>query len=299
MKKIVVLGVNFSNEQKARLKKLGDVKSYDSPSSSEKFIKFAKGADVVASDGSFLLENLSKLKNVFVTYPYIELGLFDSEKLRKNGVLVANTQGSNRDSIIEWVVFMTIALFRKFPQVLRTKDEFDFELKESLNGKKALIVGAGSIGTKLGDVLKVFGMKVDFFRRGENLKEKSLDAELIINCLNTSSSSKNLLDGNFFNSLKKGVYFVSFVRRHTYDLDGLIKAIDKGVVKGAAIDTDPEIPGDTQNEFYKKVLSNPKILVTPHIAFSTKQASANGREIALQNIEAFFSGKPKNIIDKK
>jgi len=169
------------------------------------FIKFAKGADVVASDGSFLLENLSKLKNVFVTYPYIELGLFDSEKLRKNGVLVANTQGSNRDSIIEWVVFMTIALFRKFPQVLRTKDEFDFELKESLNGKKALIVGAGSIGTKLGDVLKVFGMKVDFFRRGENLKEKSLDAELIINCLNTSSSSKNLLDGNFFNSLKSPI----------------------------------------------------------------------------------------------
>jgi len=39
--------------------------------------------------------------------------------------------------------------------------------------------------------------------------------------------------------------------------------------------------------------------VALHIAFSTKQAVANGREIAIQNIEAFLAGKPQNVLRKK
>ena len=100
-------------------------------------------------------------------------------------------------------------------------------------------------------------------------------------------------------SLKKGAYFVSFVRQYTYSLDGLLKAIDSEIVGGAAIDCDPEKFGDTTNEFYKKALSNPKVLVTPHVAWSTKQAVVNGAEIAVQNIEAYIAGKPQNILSKK
>ena len=99
-------------------------------------------------------------------------------------------------------------------------------------------------------------------------------------------------------NLKPGCYFITFARPYTYDIDGLIKAINNGIIAGAAIDCDPENFGDTTNEFYRKALSNSKILVTPHIAFSTKQASANGREIAIQNIEAFIKGEPKNIVKK-
>ena len=77
-------------------------------------------------------------------------------------------------------------------------------------------------------------------------------------------------------SLKKGCFYITFVRPYTYDVDGLIKAINNGIVAGAAIDCDPEGFGDTKNEFYQKALSNSKILVTPHIAFSTIQAVTNG-----------------------
>ena len=124
-------------------------------------------------------------------------------------------------------------------------------------------------------------------------------ADLIVNALNCNSTSKNLLDENFFMNMKKGAFYVTFVRPYTYDIDGLIKAIDAGIVAGAAVDCDPEGYGDTKNAFYQKALSNEKMLVTPHIAFSTKQASANGREIAVQNIEAFLAGHPQNVIEKK
>ena len=99
--------------------------------------------------------------------------------------------------------------------------------------------------------------------------------------------------------LKQGSFYLTFVRPYTYDIDGLIESINDNIVAGAAIDCDPEDSGDTKNEFYLKLLSNPKILVTPHVAFATKQASINGREISIQNIESYISGNPKNILKKK
>lgn len=299
MTTIVVLGVKPNDDQKKRLESLGKVRYLPSPSSSDKLVKQAKGADVLYSDGAFLLDSLPKLKNVFVTYPYVELGVFNSEELKKNGVIVANSQGGNRPSIIEWVMFMTLNLFRNFSPMVRAKRNFPVELQETLVGKKVLIVGKGSIGTKIAIPCKAFGIKVSFFKRGDSLQKKSADADLVINSLNCNTSSKNLLDEKFFMSLKKGAYYLTFVRPYTYDLDGLLKAINKGIVAGAAIDCDPEKFGDTTNKFYKKALSNPKVLVTPHIAFSTKQAIANGAEIAVQNIEAFVVGKPQNVLKKK
>ncbi len=298
MAKIVVLGPKPNDDQKKRLKKLGAVKYLPSPSSSDELIKKTEGADVLYSDGAFLLESLPKLKNIFVTYPYVELGVFNSKKLKKNRVIVANSQGGNRPSIIEWVMFMVLELFRKFIPMVRAKKNFPVALQETLVGKKVLIVGKGSIGSKIAIPCKAFGMEVDFFKRGDSLRRKSKNADLVINALNCNTSSKNLLNEKFFMSLKKGAYYLTFVRPYTYDIDGLLKAINRGIVAGAAIDCDPEKFGDTTNKFYRKCLSNKKVLVTPHIAFSTKQAIVNGGEIAIQNIEAYVAGKPQNVLTK-
>jgi len=298
MKKIITLGIDLKDEHKKQLETIGDLKSLESPESVADFLAKSEGADVIYSDGSYLLESLPKLNNVFVTYPYIELGSFSSEELEKNGVLIANARGGNRDSIVEWVMYMALSLFRQFFAKVRATENFPFELQESLSGKKVLIVGRGSIGSQIGVLCQAFGMEVGFFERGDNLLDSSKDVDLVVNALNCNPGSKNLLNESFFMNLKPGCYFITFVRLYTYDIDGLIKAINSGIIAGAAIDCDPESFGDTTNDFYQKALSNSKILVTPHIAFSTKQASANGREIAIQNIEAFIKGEPKNIVRK-
>lgn len=298
MKIVVVGGFNFSADQKKRLGGVGEVSFIPSPDSAQEWLQAVQGADIICSDGDYLLENVYKLKNVFITYPYIELGAFDSEKLAANGVKIANTQGSNRDSIVEWVMFMVLALLRKFPAVLNIEEDWKFERTQSLVGKKVLVVGKGNIGTKVAEVCGSFGMKVDFFARGDDLLAKSSGKDMIINCLNCNSTSKNLLNKKFFDSLSKGSYFVSFVRPYTYDVDALIKALNSGILAGAAIDCDPEAPGNTTNEFYKKVSSHKKILATPHIAFATEQAGKNGAETVIKNIEAFASGHPQNVLTK-
>jgi len=299
MKKIIALGVNLNEDHKQRLEALGELEVKDSPSSVEDFVEKAEGADILYSNGAFLLDSLSKLKNVFVTYPYVELGVFNTEQLAKNGVTIANGSGGNRDSIVEWVMFMILSLFRKFNPMVRIKENFDVQMQESLVGKKMLIVGHGTIGSQIGRLCEAFSMKVDFFNRDDDLSKKSKNADLIVNALNCNSSSKNLLDENFFMNLKKGAYYVTFARPYTYDIEGIIKSIEAGVLAGAGIDCDPEQFGDTTNAFYQKCMSNEKILVTPHIAFSTKQAIAGGAEVAVKNIEAFVAGKPQNVLRKK
>lgn len=299
MTKIAVVGTELSADKKARLEALGEVKYLPSPTDSEALVAAAEGADVLYSDGSRLLESLPKLRNVFVVYPFVELGVFDSEALKANGVTVANSQGGNRESIIEWVMFMVLSLFRGFVPQIRATENIPFAVHESLAGKKVCIVGKGSIGSQIVGPCEAFGMDVRFFERGDDLIAKASDVDLVINALNCNSTSENLLDEAFFRSLKPGAYFISFARQYTYDLDGLLAAIDAGIVAGAAIDCDPEKFGDTTNAFYQKALSNPKVLVTPHVAWSTAQAQANGSDIAVKNIEAFLSGTPQNVLRKR
>lgn len=298
MKKIIIFGINFNDEQKYRLGKTGTVVYETSPKTGDELVQKAQGFDIICSDGSYLLESLPKLKNVFVTYPYIELGSFDSEELKKNGVYVANTQGSSRETIAEWALFMVLSLFRKFVPLVRTTTQPEFQLNESLVNRKILIIGKGNIGTRVGELCQAFDAKVDYFVRGDDLLVKSADADMVINSLNCNSSTKNLLDEKFFMSLKKGSYFVSYVRYFTYDVDGLMKSIDSDILAGAGIDCDPEQVFDTTNAFYQKCLTNPKILVTPHVAFSSKFASANGREFAVQNVEAYIAGNPQRVLNK-
>lgn len=300
MKKIVIAGdFLFSDAQKARLAIQGEVKQTTDYSSPEEWLTAVEGADIILSDGDYLLQNLPKLKDVFVTYPYIELGAFDSEELKKNGVIIANTRGSNRNSIIEWTTFMILSLFRKLPNYLNCTESREFHLNQSLADKKVLIVGKGSIGTGIGEICESFKMGVEYFTRKDNLKEKAKDADLIINALNCNSSSENLLDEDFFMSLKKGSYYVTFARQYTYDLKGMLKSLDANILAGAGIDCDPEEPYDVGNDFYQTCLKHDKVLVTPHVAFATNEASANGRETVIKNIESYINGTPQNIITKK
>ena len=65
IKKITTLGINLEDDHKKRLETIGELKELESPTSVEDFLKKTANTDVIYSDGDYLLESLSKLKNVF------------------------------------------------------------------------------------------------------------------------------------------------------------------------------------------------------------------------------------------
>jgi len=296
--KVVILDDKLNDGEK---KLFGDVEVIETSAATsiDDFLAKTEGVDAVYdADAEYLLEALPKLRNVYVTYPFIELGNFNSEELAKNGVFVANARGANKNSIVEWVTFMVLALLRKFPEKTRVNSNIDFERTRSLENKNVLVVGHGDIGSEIGRRCKAFGMKVSFYERNENITEEVNDADVVVNALNVNSSSHNLISADAFANFKQDSVFVSFARRHTYDLGGLIKSIETGRISGAAIDCDPEGSGDTENDFYQTALSCDKILVTPHVAFATDIAGKNGHEVAVENLVKFVQGEKVNIVKK-
>jgi D-3-phosphoglycerate dehydrogenase len=298
--KIVVTGsMSFGAEQLRRLQQIGPVTTAGVASSSEDWLKQVDGADVVCSDGTFVAGNLERLHDVFVTFPFVEIGSFDTDALARKNVLVANARGSNRDSVVEWAVFMALSLLRRFPDYVNADRELPFERSESLAGKEVGVIGAGDIGSQLGRVLDALRGNVRYVTRDDDLITAVKGCQLIVNSLSSTPSSTKLLDRAFFQALEPASYFITYVRPHTFDVDALLDALDDGILAGAAIDCDPQTPFDTANAYYRRLAAHQKVLATPHVAFATTQAHRQSLETVVENVEAFANGRPRNVLVKR
>jgi phosphoglycerate dehydrogenase-like enzyme len=298
--KIVVTGsLPFSADQVSRLRRVGRVITAGAASSGEEWLRQVEGADVVCSDGTFVAGNLDRLHDVFVTFPYVEIGSFDTDALARRNVTVANARGSNRDSVVEWAVFMALSLLRRFPDYVNADRELRFERSESLSGKDICIIGAGDIGSQLGRVLEALRANMRYVTRDDDLMTAVKGCQLIVNSLSSTPSSARLLDRRFFRALEPGSYFITYVRPHTFDVEALLEALDDGILAGAAIDCDPQTPFDTANAYYRTLAAHEKVLATPHIAFATTQAGRQSLEVVVENIEAFANGQPRNVLVKR
>ena len=194
---------------------------------------------------------------------------------------------------------MLLMYFRKLNKYNRIK-EFDkkefLESGTSLFNKNITILGKGYIGEHLGKICKGFDMKVVFFKRGDNLKDSVKNADIIVNCLSLNKSTQDLLDSDFFNSLKKGSLFVSTSKSQTYDIKELIKAIKNNILIGAIDDTASSDIGDITSKDYKLLLTNQKIFVTPHMAWNSDSERRKANDIMIDNIEAYLNKKQINIV---
>jgi phosphoglycerate dehydrogenase-like enzyme len=297
---IVVTGsMPFSAEQVGRLQRVGRVTTAGGASSAEEWLEQVEGADVVCSDGTFVAGNLDRLHDVFVTFPYVEIGSFDTDALARRNVMIANARGSNRDSVVEWAVFMALSLLRRFPDYVNADRELRFERSESLSGKDICVIGAGDIGSQLGKVLEALRAEVRYVSRGDDLMTAVKGCQLIVNSLSSTPSSARLLDRGFFRALEPGSFFITYVRPHTFDVEALLAALDDGILAGAAIDCDPQTPFDTANAYYRTLAAHEKVLATPHVAFATTQAGRQSLETVVGNIEAFANGQPRNVLVKR
>lgn len=297
----VTKNLELYEDQVKRLESLGDVTYYDKdPKSSDEWLERCRGANIVCT-GVFGLKSdkVYQLKNVFISLPFVGVEFLDKKKLKKNNIVVSNSPGCNQEAVAEWIVGMMLQYFRRLCRLTRItdlpKDEI-LKMATSLYNKKITILGAGHIGIQLGKICDSFGMKVNFFKRGNNLLKSVKDADIIANCLSVNSATIGLLNKQFFSSLKRGSFFVSASRHQIYDVEALKDALDKNILIGAADDAADAEVGNINEPDYKTLLSHPKILATPHIAWNTDAERRKANDIMIDNVEAWINKKPINLI---
>ncbi len=296
MKIHVVEDFNFTPSQKERLEKLGKVIYFSGVPNDEELGKRSENADILAVNWAPLDTGVSNIKKgvKLISIPFTGVGWIPLKDYSSKGVKIANSPGYSTEAVAEFGIGLMLSVVRKINSYFKAEPKV--ETPSTLYGKTLVILGAGRIAHQVGSIAKSLGMKVIFWKRGEDLIQKIREADVLYSALPFSDDTKNLLGVNEFKSMKKNSYFVTTSHNQIYDHNALLKVLDSNLA-GAGIDLEGTNTGDYKAEAYLKLKSHPKILLTPHVAYKTDYALMKGNDMMIDNIDSFVKGKPINIVN--
>jgi D-3-phosphoglycerate dehydrogenase len=228
---------------------------------------------------------------------------------KENNMIVVNTPGGNANATAEHALALIMSVLRKIPFANETTHKGQWE-KKNIKGtelsKKTLgIVGFGNVGVRLSNLVKGFDMEILVNSKSlesrkkdyPHVKNVSFD-ELISKSDIISFHCKSALDGKplinkeHYNKMKPTAYIINAARGNIVDEKELNDALNENLIAGAAIDVFSKEPAKENILF-----SNPKVILTPHIAASTTEASIVVAEMVANQISDYLlNGVKKNTV---
>jgi D-2-hydroxyacid dehydrogenase (NADP+) len=237
-----------------------------------------------------------------------------SSALRDSNITLTNNKIVQGPEIADHALAMLLMLSRNL-NILYKNDQQQLWNPRSfhgieLNGKTAVVVGVGGIGTQIAVRANAFGMSVigvdtedkpfmPFLTRvvkPDQFDDVLPEADVVFISVPDTPKSHKMMGSHEFELMKKDSYFVAVSRGGIYDMNGLVKALDEKRLAGAGVDvTDPE-PLPKGHALWK--FNN--VIITPHIAGRSDQDSVRMIGTIKENIRRFVEGKPLiNVVDKQ
>lgn len=231
----------------------------------------------------------------------------DTQACKDNGVVICNCSGYSNICVAEQTIGMTISLLRYFSAcdtTVRQGGTSSGLTGTEICGKRVGVIGCGEIGTKVAQLFLAFGAEVVAYARHERENVKALGVKYVSleELLSTSdivtlhtpnnASTRGLLGKKEFALMKKSAIFINCARGPIVDNKALADALNDGVIAGAGIDVydmEPPIPSDYP------LMNAKNLLLTPHVAFLTKEAMVRRAHIEFENVLAYLNGTPQNV----
>lgn len=317
--KIVVLdgyALNPGDLSWDALRQLGEVTIYDR-TAREQVAERSKDAEVILLNktplGADVIKQLPSLK--FIGVLATGFNVIDIEAAKHQSIIVANVPGYGTDSVVQ----MTFALLLELCQhVQRHSDSvmeggwvasadwcyWNFPLIE-LVGKTIGVIGFGRIGQKVGDVATAFGMNVIGSSRHQsdqshrkNFKWASIPELLVqsdiisIHCP-LFPETQGLINKDSLKTMKKSAFLLNTSRGPIIVDKDLADALNNDVIAGAGIDVLSAEPPPSDNPLF----GAKNCIITPHIAWATKEARTRLMDMVIDNLKAFMDGKPVNVVN--
>jgi glycerate dehydrogenase len=297
------------------LKRFGDVVIYDR-TPVDKIVERATGAEIVYTNKTPLnkevLNQLTSLK--FIGVLATGYNVVDTQAAKDNGIVVTNIPGYGTDSVAQLTFALLLELChhvqRHSDSVMQGKWSqsvdfcyWDYPLME-LSGKTMGIIGFGNIGSKVADIATVFGMNIIANSKPEtdeshrkNFKWASVDQLLeqsdavSIHCP-LFPETKGLINKERLRKMKKSAFLLNTSRGPIIVEEDLAEALNNGWIAGAGIDVLSVEPPSKDHPLF----SAKNCIITPHIAWATKEARTRLMDVAISNLSAFINGKPVNVV---
>jgi glycerate dehydrogenase len=182
---------------------------------------------------------------------------------------------------------------------------WDYPLVE-LSGKTLGIIGFGTIGQGVADVATAFGMQVigssrtqtdqshrKNFRWAEVPELLQQSDVVSIHCPLTPET-KGLLNKDSLKLMKPSAFLLNTSRGPIHVDEDLADALNNAVIAGAGIDVLSAEPPPKDNPLF----GAKNCIITPHIAWATREARKRLMDATVNNLKAFLDGKPVNVVNK-
>ena len=252
-----------------------------------------------------VIRALPKLAFIDVAFTGVDHVGLDAAK--EKGIKVSNASGYSNEAVAELVIGMALSMLRNIPQTqerVRSGGTKDGLVGSELAGKTVGIIGYGNIGRRTGDLMHAFGCRVlaqsrrvhdDYPDWVEQVSQEELlsRADLVVLHCPLNDSTRGMIDYAKLCLMKPTAILINVARGPVTNEDDLARALKEGKIAGACVDVftkEPPLPADTQ------MLSAPNTLLTPHIAFATKESMTLRAEIVFDNLRAWLSGGQKNVV---
>lgn len=227
--------------------------------------------------------------------------------LAERGVQLTNGSGIHAQSVAEYAVMGMLTVAKGWREVVRAQDRHQWLAqppgKRELLDSKVLVVGAGEIGGRIAELLRVFGADVTGVRRRPGPGDLASDAwraelgrfDWVIAIVPSTPETQRMFGEAEFSAMKPGAVFLNFARGTVIDQDALLAAIDSGHLGGAFLDvTEPEpLPAD------HPLWSREKIHISMHLAGRAQDTLyERGSARFLANLQHFVRGEPlDHVVD--
>ncbi|WP_215905114.1 D-2-hydroxyacid dehydrogenase [Treponema pectinovorum] len=258
-----------------------------------------------------ILKDCPKLKYIGVLAT--GYNVVDLEAAKKRGIIVTNIPSYSTDSVAQHVFSLILNFTNQVEQHsisvqngdwINSKD-FCYWLSPltELKGKTLGIFGFGSIGQKVAKIAHAFDMNVLINVHSKNSftgNEKSVSVEelfaqsdfLTLHAPMTAET-KEIVNEKTLSLMKKTAFIINTARGGLVNESDLKKALDEQKIAGYASDVLLKEPMTKDCSLFKAK----NCVLTPHIAWAPREARQRLFNIALENLEAFISGKPINVVN--
>lgn len=300
------------------LEKFGEV-SYYPNTVAENTAERVKDADIIIANKAPMNENTLKdapnvrLICMFATgYDNVDLAYCKSR-----GIKVTNVVNYSTAAVVQHTFLLALALEEKLAfyddyvksGAYAAQDRFtNFDrVFGELEGKTWGIVGMGNIGRRVAQVAQTLGCKVIFYSSSgksscteyERVEFDELLAQSDILSLHCplSDRTRGLIDKEALSRMKTSAILINVARGPVVDTQALYEALTTGQIAAAGLDVLEKEPISKDNPL-GSIMDSTKLIITPHMAWASKEARTRLVDEVAKNIEAFLNREERNIVNK-
>ena len=257
------------------------------------------------------LERLPKLKMVAVAATGTDH--VDIAYCRERGIVVSNIRNYSVHTVPEHVFMLILALRRNLLAFREDVSKGAWQASEQfclfthpvrdLHDSTLGILGHGAIGKAVERIALAFGMKVLLaehkgavvVRPGYTAFDTVLrDSDVLTLHLPLNEKTRHLISTAEFATMRPGALLINTARGGLVDEAALLEALRSGRIGGAGFDVLAKEPPREGHALLD--LNLPNFILTPHIAWSGRQAMQTLADQLIDNIEAYLQGKPQNRV---